>query len=320
LAIIKRDSKVWNNRDAICHTVTNGKSVYAHGAGLVFENLGIKKTRVFSETGKRITAAKRIKNHASHHDKWHVQIQICTNKEVAIHLSWLTDFLGISEGQSSTAFRGFWLLFLDCDRGGAGDLNFDLRLPGLGFLSFGNLLPMTIGWAFCEGLDATLPCKIRGSLPDVTAGACQGWWADASCFEGAVASAGECKGCITDAWAANTAAEGTDFGCLSFGGFQNSSCWSRTASRESLDIKELGLEDRRFTVSVLAGNTVGETKVSDWTLPSQATAGKKDAEVMPPTLGGCSIYDPVAAFNIGLEQAVRQNYVEENLWGGQWQR
>ena len=57
LAIMNEDSKVWNNRDAIYHTVTNGKSVYAHGAGLVFENLGIKKTRVFSETGKRITAA-----------------------------------------------------------------------------------------------------------------------------------------------------------------------------------------------------------------------------------------------------------------------
>ena len=132
--------KVWKNRDTIFHTVTNGKSVYAHGAGLVFENLGIKKTRVFSETGKRITATTRIKHHASHHDKWHVQIQLCTDKEVEIHLSWLIDFLGISEGQSSTAFRGFRLLFLDCDRGGAGDLNCDLRLPGLRILSFGNLL------------------------------------------------------------------------------------------------------------------------------------------------------------------------------------
>ena len=63
------------------------------------------------------------------------------------------------------------------------------------------------------------------------------------------------------AWAENKGKSNAGLCCLTRAGLQSSSCCRRTARRESHDSIELGLEDRRCTVSLPARNEVGEIKL-----------------------------------------------------------
>ena len=63
------------------------------------------------------------------------------------------------------------------------------------------------------------------------------------------------------AWAENKGKPDTGLCCLARAGLQSSSCCRRTARRESHDNMELGLEDRRCTVSLPARNEVGDMKL-----------------------------------------------------------
>ena len=58
----------------------NGKPVDAQGAGLVFKNIGIKETRIFSEAAKNLATTHGAAN-TEHSAWWLVARMKCENKD-----------------------------------------------------------------------------------------------------------------------------------------------------------------------------------------------------------------------------------------------